>query len=80
MAIGTAPSAKTQHRDQRSKPDRIGIADATWQRIESHLTPVDTPLGQVVYEAGDRLDHIYFPSQHYLASTSWKTVRPQRSV
>ena len=23
---------------------------------------VDMPLGQVVYESGDRLDHVYFPT------------------
>ncbi|MFL9990645.1 transcriptional regulator, Crp/Fnr family [Burkholderia sp. GAS332] len=38
------------------------LPEAEWKRIEPHLIPVDMPLGQVVYESGDRLDHVYFPT------------------
>ena len=38
------------------------LPEAEWARIGPHLVPVDMPLGQVVYESGDRLDHVYFPS------------------
>src|SRR6204780_4859074 len=38
------------------------LPDAEWLRIEPHLVPVEMPLGQVVYESGDRLDHVYFPT------------------
>ena len=38
------------------------LPDAEWARIGPHLVPVDMPLGQVVYESGDRLDHVYFPT------------------
>jgi CRP-like cAMP-binding protein len=37
------------------------LPEAEWKRVEPHLTPVEMPLGQVVYESGDRLDHVYFP-------------------
>jgi CRP-like cAMP-binding protein len=35
---------------------------ADWARIAPHLVPVDMTLGQVVYESGSRLDHVYFPT------------------
>ena len=33
-----------------------------WQRWLSHLEHVDMPLGQVLYEPGDTLSHVYFPT------------------
>ncbi|MBC7955595.1 MAG: Crp/Fnr family transcriptional regulator [Cytophagales bacterium] len=33
-----------------------------WQRWWSHLEPVDMPLGQVLYESGTTLSHVYFPT------------------
>ncbi|MCG5076513.1 Crp/Fnr family transcriptional regulator [Paraburkholderia tagetis] len=33
-----------------------------WERLSPHLVQVDMPLGQVVYESGDRLAHVYFPT------------------
>jgi CRP-like cAMP-binding protein len=33
-----------------------------WQRWQSHLEYVDLPLGQVLYEAGSTLSHVYFPT------------------
>ncbi|ANB76197.1 Crp/Fnr family transcriptional regulator [Paraburkholderia phytofirmans] len=38
------------------------LPEAEWVRIGPHVVQVDMPLGQVVYESGDRLDHVYFPS------------------
>lgn len=32
------------------------------ERIEPHLSPVRMPLGQVVYESGDHLSHVYLPT------------------
>jgi CRP-like cAMP-binding protein len=32
------------------------------KRIRRHLEPVDMPLGEVVYESGRHLDHVYFPT------------------
>jgi CRP-like cAMP-binding protein len=33
-----------------------------WQRWEPHLEHVELPLGQVLYEAGGTLSHVYFPT------------------
>jgi CRP-like cAMP-binding protein len=37
------------------------LQEAEWARVSPHLVRVDMPLGQVVYESGDRLNHVYFP-------------------
>lgn len=33
-----------------------------WARLTPLLAAVDLPLGHVIYESGDRLDHVYFPT------------------
>jgi CRP-like cAMP-binding protein len=33
-----------------------------WQRWQPHLEYIDLPLGQVLYEAGSVLSHVYFPT------------------
>jgi CRP-like cAMP-binding protein len=38
------------------------LPEAEWARFAPHLVPVDMSLGQVIYESGDRLDHVYFPA------------------
>jgi CRP-like cAMP-binding protein len=38
------------------------LPETEWERIGPHIVEVDMPLGQVVYESGDRLHHVYFPS------------------
>jgi CRP-like cAMP-binding protein len=38
------------------------LPDAEWQRWEPHLERVEMPLGQVLYEAGGTLSHVYFPT------------------
>src|SRR5579859_6509001 len=38
------------------------LPKAEWERIAPHLIALDMPLGEVVYESGDRLDHVYFPT------------------
>ena len=42
-----------------------------FERIAAHLEPVAMPLGEVLYESGDSLAHVYFPttaivSMHYV--------------
>jgi CRP-like cAMP-binding protein len=32
------------------------------KRIRSHLEPVDMPLGEVIYESGRQIGHVYFPT------------------
>jgi CRP-like cAMP-binding protein len=38
------------------------LPDAALQRWLPQLAPVDLRLGQVMYEAGARLEHVYFPT------------------
>ena len=38
------------------------LPDAEHARWLSHLEPVELPLGAVLYEAGNRLTHVYFPT------------------
>jgi CRP-like cAMP-binding protein len=38
------------------------MPEADWARLAPHLTPVDLPLGHVVYESGDTLSHVVFPT------------------
>src|SRR5580692_8220466 len=51
-----------------SSPDRTtnhllaALPDAEWQRWLPTLEPIDMPLGQVLYESGKTLTHVYFPT------------------
>jgi CRP-like cAMP-binding protein len=38
------------------------IPSAEFERLSPHLEFVEMPLGQVLYESGGRLDHVYFPT------------------
>ncbi len=38
------------------------LSPAEQQRILQHLDPVEMPLGKVLYESGDALRHVYFPT------------------
>ena len=38
------------------------LAPATLERWRTQLERVDLPLGQVLYESGDTLSHVYFPT------------------
>jgi hypothetical protein len=38
------------------------LPDAARQRWVPHLEHVEMPLGQVLYESGDTLSHVYFPT------------------
>src|SRR5450432_4497315 len=33
-----------------------------WERWRSQLEYIDMPLGHVLYESGDTLSHVYFPT------------------
>ena len=41
------------------------LADDQWQRWIPHLEYVEMPLGQVLYEPGSTLSHVYFPTTAY---------------
>jgi CRP-like cAMP-binding protein len=38
------------------------LPDAEWQRWLPELEAVDMPLGKVLYESGNKLSHVYFPT------------------
>ena len=38
------------------------LPDAEWRRWSPQLEPIEMPLGQVLYESGGALTHVYFPS------------------
>jgi CRP-like cAMP-binding protein len=38
------------------------LPDSEWLRWQSHLEPIIMPLGQVLYEPGATLSHVYFPT------------------
>jgi CRP-like cAMP-binding protein len=38
------------------------LPDAEWKRWRTHLEVVEMPLGQVLYESGGTLTHVYFPT------------------
>jgi CRP-like cAMP-binding protein len=38
------------------------LPDSEWLRWQSHLEAVHMPLGQVLYEPGATLSHVYFPT------------------
>ena len=38
------------------------LPEAEWQRLRPHLEPVEMPLGQVLYESGRPMGHVYFPT------------------
>ena len=38
------------------------LPDAEWLRVEPLLEWVNLPLGQVMYESGGKLSHVYFPA------------------
>jgi CRP-like cAMP-binding protein len=48
--------------DPRSNRLLAALPDAEWKRWLPQLEPVDMPLGQVLYESGSRLAHVYFPT------------------
>jgi len=39
----------------------------SWERIEPHMELCELPLGRVLYESGDKLEHVYFPTTSILS-------------
>lgn len=48
--------------DPRSNRLLAALPPADWQRWQPQLEWVDMPLGQVLYESGTALSHVYFPT------------------
>ena len=39
-----------------------GVSDEELARLLPNLQPLDLPLGQVIYESGERMDYVFFPT------------------
>ena len=48
--------------DPRTNRLLAALPPAEWARWQADLESVDLPLGQVVYESGSTLSHVYFPT------------------
>ncbi len=48
--------------DPKSNHLLAALPPAEWDRWQSQLELVDMPLGQVLYESGGTLKHVYFPT------------------
>jgi CRP-like cAMP-binding protein len=55
-------SDNTRSPDRRANNLLAALPDAEWQRWMPELQSVDMPLGQVLYESGTTLSHVYFPT------------------
>jgi CRP-like cAMP-binding protein len=52
----------TDSLDPRTNHLLAMLPDTEWQRWLPQLEPVEMPLGQVLYESGTTLRHVYFPT------------------
>jgi CRP-like cAMP-binding protein len=48
--------------DPRQNKLLAALPEAEWARWKPQLEAVDMPLGQVLYESGSTLSHVYFPT------------------
>ena len=48
--------------DPRQNHMIAALSDVDWQRWQPQLEPVAMPLGDVLYESGGTLEHVYFPT------------------
>ena len=55
-------TAKTQAADPRKNHLLAALPGAEWQRWLPEIERVELPLGQVLYESGKAISHIYFPT------------------
>ena len=55
-------SVNTFAPDRKANHLLAALPDAEWQRWLPELQSVDMPLGQVLYESGTTLGHVYFPT------------------
>lgn len=58
MSTTTPPAAP----DPRANHLLAALPDAEFDRWRPQLEPVTLKLGQVLYESGKRMTHVYFPT------------------
>lgn len=64
-SVGPAQTALSSSSvDSRRRTNHLlaALPDAEWQRWLPELESIDMPLGQVLYESGNTLSHVYFPT------------------
>ena len=64
MYLGPQPGVAIRNASNPPSPNRIlaALPQKASRRFLSALTPVDLPLGRVLYEAGTASRHVYFPT------------------
>lgn len=48
--------------DPRENHPLAALPDAEWHRWSPQQEPTEIPLGQVLYQSGGTLSHVYFPT------------------
>ncbi|OHD72812.1 MAG: Crp/Fnr family transcriptional regulator [Spirochaetes bacterium RBG_13_68_11] len=59
MSVASIPSNSSE---PRANHLLSALPKPEFQRLLPHLEPVPLPLGKALYESGDRLSHVYFPT------------------
>jgi CRP-like cAMP-binding protein len=64
MRLGQDVGEQLMENEHRARQNHLlaVLPETEWTRLAPHLVPVEMPLGQVLYESGDRLHHVYFPT------------------
>jgi CRP-like cAMP-binding protein len=63
VSLATLPSSvNIPASDRRTNHLLAALPDAEWHRWLPTLESIDMPLGQVLYESGKTLTHVYFPT------------------
>ena len=64
VPTGIAATRTTDYPRHDSRRNHLlaTLSDAAWQRWLPHLEPVELRLGEVLYESGGMLSHVYFPT------------------
>ena len=57
-----AQSLPSPAADPRKNQLLAALPRAEWQRWQPQLEAVELPLGEVLYESGSTLGHVYFPT------------------
>src|SRR5688572_14265704 len=53
---------RTSSSHPKSNSILAALPESDFERLAPHLEPVDLPLGAALYEAGSRVQQLYFPS------------------
>ena len=57
-----APQLPNENIARKQNHLLAALPDQQWLRWQTHLEPVELLLGQVLYESGSTLSHVYFPT------------------